>query len=87
MSPPSKSARSSAERASCSGSSNLCSMPSCSKPQRYGQRYCKQCHSNYMKAWRAKRRRQERDLRATVVKLRSKVVLQNEELAELKASG
>lgn len=63
----------------------LCSMPNCSEPQRYGQRYCKDCHSKYMKAWRAKRRREERELRATVVKLRSKVLVQSQELSELKA--
>ena len=63
----------------------LCSMPDCSKPQRYGQRYCRECHSKYMKAWRAKRRREERDLRATVVRLRSKVVAQSQEIRELKA--
>jgi len=63
----------------------LCSMPACSKPQRYGQRYCKDCHSNYMKAWRAKRRREERELRASVVRLRSKVLAQSQELSELKS--
>ncbi len=64
---------------------NLCSMPDCSEPQRYGQRYCKECHSKYMKAWRAKRRREERELRAKVVKLRSRVVAQSQELKELRA--
>ena len=61
-----------------------CSMPSCDRPQRYGQRYCKECHSKYMKAWRAKRRRAERELRESVVKLRAKVVTQSRELSALR---
>ena len=69
------------------GSTALCSMPECSEPQRYGQRYCRECHSKYMKAWRAKRRREERELRASVVKLRSKVVEQGRELSALKSLG
>ena len=67
-----------------SDSAPQCSMPSCDKPQRYGQRYCKECHSKYMKAWRAKRRREERELRASVVKLRAKVVTQSQELRALR---
>ena len=62
-----------------------CSMPNCAKPPRAKQRYCKECHSKYMKAWRAKRRREEEALRATVVKLRQKVVAQGQRLAELEA--
>ena len=70
-----------------SNKSALCSMPDCSKPQRSGQRYCKACHSIYMKAWRAKRRREEHELRASVVRLRSKVVEQGKTIAELQADG
>lgn len=62
----------------------LCSMPDCSKPPRPGQRYCKKCHSVYMKAWRAKRRREEREMRAKLVQLRQKVVQQQQELEALK---
>jgi len=40
-----------------------------------------------MKAWRAKRRREERELRASVVKLRAKVVSQSQELRVLKTVG
>jgi len=64
---------------------SLCSMPNCDKPQRSGQRYCMACHKLYMKAWRAKRRREENELRETVVRLRKKVVSQKQELDELKA--
>lgn len=65
-------------------SEELCSMPNCSESPRAGQRYCKDCHSLYMKAWRAKRRREESELKSTVLKLRQKVVLQNQELEELR---
>ena len=61
----------------------LCSMPDCDKPQRAGQRYCSECHSKYMKAWRAKRRLQEQQLRESVVKLRKTVVEQKRKLQEL----
>jgi hypothetical protein len=60
-------------------------MPDCDEPPRYGQRYCKECHSKYMKAWRAKRRREENELRAKLVALRKKVVDQQRELDELRA--
>ena len=65
----------------------LCSMPNCDKPPRSGQRYCKVCHSIYMKAWRAKRRREEQQLRGNVVQLRKRVVDLQRELAEQEASG
>ena len=48
-------------------------MPGCDEPPRTGQRYCKECHALYMCAWRAKRRREELLLRASVVKLRARV--------------
>lgn len=64
----------------------VCSMPDCAKPPRTGQRYCKKCHGKYMKAWRAKRRREELQLRDSVVKLRQKVVTQQRQLEELKAT-
>ena len=63
----------------------LCSMPNCDKPPRNRQRYCRECHKLYMKAWRAKRRVAEQQLRDSVVRLRSKVVTQSREIAELKA--
>ena len=63
----------------------LCSMPSCDKPQRAGQRYCSECHSKYMKAWRAKRRLEEQKLRESVVKLRKQVLTQKQKLEELSA--
>ncbi len=62
-------------------------MPDCDEPQRPGQRYCKACHSKYMKAWRAKRRREEQELRASAVKLRQKVVELQQQLAEAQADG
>lgn len=63
----------------------VCSMPNCDKPPREGQRYCKDCHRVYMKAWRAKRRREEQELRASVVGLRKKVVDQQRLIDELQA--
>lgn len=62
-------------------------MPDCAKASRIGQRYCPKCHARYMQAWRAKRRREENKLRESVVKLRQKVVQQQRELEELRASG
>ena len=64
-----------------------CSMPNCDAAPRHNQRYCPECHSKYMKAWRAKRKREERELRASVVKLRAKVVTQSRELSALKSVG
>ena len=65
----------------------LCSMPRCDKPPRSRQRYCRECHKLYMKAWRAKRRLQEQKLRDSVVRLRSKVVSQTKRIAELEADA
>ena len=60
-------------------------MPDCAEAPRPGQRYCPECHSKYMRAWRAKRRREDERVRASVVKLRKKVVELEQENAELKA--
>lgn len=62
----------------------LCSMPNCDRPQRAGQRYCAECHRKYMRAWRAKRRREAEELKATVLKLRKRVVDLEQENRELK---
>ena len=51
----------------------ICSMPDCAQPPRVGQRYCPECHSTYMRAWRAKRKRAEIKLREDVVRLRKQV--------------
>lgn len=64
-----------------------CSMPNCDAAPRAGQRYCGPCHSKYMRAWRARRRREELELRESVVKLRKRVVEQQRELDELKADA
>ena len=68
-------------------SEKLCSMPDCDQPPRTGQRYCKACHSLYMKAWRAKRRREERELRASIVKLRKKTMELQRELEAVRGGG
>jgi hypothetical protein len=60
-----------------------CSMPNCSEIARYGQRYCVECHRKYMKAWRAKRRRREEELKQSVVKLRKQVVELQQRVREL----
>lgn len=60
-------------------------MPDCDHPPREGQRYCPECHSAYMRAWRAKRRRAENELRMKVVALRKKVIEQQQLLDELKS--
>lgn len=62
----------------------LCSMPACDKPQRPGQRYCSECHRVYMRAWRARRRREAEELKNTVLKLRKRVVALEQENKELK---
>ena len=62
-----------------------CSMPGCGKPARFGQRYCQDCHRKYMQTWRAKRKRREAELAASVVKLRKKVVDLEQENRELRA--
>ena len=59
-------------------------MPNCDAAPRHNQRYCPECHSKYMKAWRAKRRREQNKLLASVVKMRTKIVEQSREIAELK---
>lgn len=57
-------------------------MPSCVEAPREGQRYCPKCHSKYMRAWRAKRRREELKVRESLVRLRKKVVTLEQELKE-----
>ena len=61
-----------------------CSMPDCDKAPRHNQRYCAKCHSKYMKAWRAKRKRDVAKLAASVVRMRSQLVDKDREIAELK---
>lgn len=51
-----------------------CSMPDCNNTPRIGQRYCPWCHSKYMRAWRAKRKREEEALKASIVLLRKRVL-------------
>ena len=63
----------------------LCSMPHCDKPQRPGQRYCAECHKKYMRAWRARRRREAEELKAQVLRLRKRVVELEQKQAELEA--
>ena len=63
---------------------SLCSMPDCDKAPRDNQRYCPACHSKYMKAWRAKKKREQAHLLASVLRLSSKIVEQNKTIAELK---
>ena len=60
-----------------------CSMPDCDAPPRANQRYCADCHSKYMKAWRAKRKRQQAELAASVVRMRSQLVEKDRVIAEL----
>ena len=64
---------------------DVCSMPHCGKLPRPGQRYCRGCHSQYMKAWRAKRRREQQELKSKVIQLRRRVAEQERELEELRA--
>ena len=59
-------------------------MPNCDKAPREGQRYCKKCHSRYMKAWRAKQKLAQQQLLASVVNMRSQIVKKDREIAELK---
>lgn len=63
--------------------SEQCSMPSCDQPPRQGQRYCGTCHSKYMKIWRAKRKREQEQLQQSVVKMRARLVAQQQKIAEL----
>ena len=62
----------------------LCSMPDCDELPRANQRYCPECHSKYMKAWRAKRKREVAKMQESIVKLRSTVVTQAHTIEELK---
>ena len=62
----------------------LCSMPSCDKLPRANQRYCPTCHSLYMKAWRAKRKRDIAKMQQSLVSMRSTIVEQRTEIKELK---
>lgn len=62
-----------------------CSMPNCAEVARNGQRYCVECHRKYMKAWRAKRKRREAELKQSVLKLRKQVVELQQRVRELEA--
>lgn len=57
-----------------SESVKLCSMPDCDQAPRVNQRYCPECHSKYMRAWRAKRRRREQERAEELVRLRKRVM-------------
>lgn len=59
-------------------------MPDCDAAPRANQRYCPDCHSKYMKAWRAKRKREQDKLLAKVVKMRAQIVEQSRTIQELK---
>jgi hypothetical protein len=61
-----------------------CSMPNCDAAPRHNQRYCPECHSKYMKAWRAKRKREQEKLAARVVQMRAQLVEKNRLIEELK---
>ena len=58
-------------------------MPNCIDPPRDNQRYCPKCHSKYMKAWRAKRKREQEKLLAKVVSMRAQLLQQKNLIAEL----
>jgi hypothetical protein len=58
-------------------------MPDCLAPPRANQRYCADCHSKYMKAWRARRKREQAKLLASVVRMRSQIVEKDRHIAEL----
>jgi len=60
-----------------------CSMPDCDAAPRHNQRYCPDCHSKYMKVWRAKRKRAQEKLAASVVKMRAQIVQQDQTIKEL----
>lgn len=62
----------------------LCSMPGCDDLPRANQRYCPECHSKYMKTWRAKRKRQQEKLMQSVLSMRKTIVGLKQENAELK---
>jgi hypothetical protein len=59
-------------------------MPDCDAPPRANQRYCAECHSKYMKAWRARRKREQAKLLTKLVSMRSQIVTMNREIKELK---
>ena len=61
-----------------------CSMPECDAPPRPGQRYCCDCHSKYMRAWRAKRKRREQEMQEELLRLRKRLVELRTENEELK---
>jgi len=69
---------------SLSTADGICSMPDCNEPPRSRQRYCAECHKKYMRAWRARRKRDDEKLKASVLKLRQRVMAQSAELKELK---
>jgi hypothetical protein len=61
-----------------------CSMPNCDKLPRANQRYCPACHSVYMKAWRAKRKRDVLKMQESLISMRSQIVAQQTTIKELK---
>ena len=65
---------------------SVCSMPGCNEPPRDRQRYCAACHKKYMRIWRAKRKRDDEKLRASVLKLRQRVMELNAENKELRSA-
>ena len=67
-----------------SSETKRCSMPDCDDLPRANQRYCPECHSKYMKAWRAKRKRDIDKLQQSVIQMRSKIVEQGQTIRELK---
>lgn len=48
----------------------FCSRPDCELPARTGQRYCPKHHAEYMRGWRAKRKREMDELAAECLRLR-----------------
>jgi len=62
-------------------------MPDCDAAPRANQRYCADCHSLYMKAWRAKRKRTQERLIASVLKMRSQIVEKDRKIQELEVSN
>jgi len=59
-------------------------MPDCDKPQREGQRYCSECHRKYMRAWRARHKRETDEMKNALLRLRKRVVDLEQENRELK---
>jgi hypothetical protein len=62
----------------------LCSMPDCDQVPRERQRYCANCHRKYMRAWRAKRKKAEADLKEELIRMRKRIVDLSRENEELK---